>query len=137
VHLSIARRLLASTAGGGASDDDAAAAGRVYDTLWRALAPVVGDAGVRALLARSLRVSGREFPCLAEIRVELPSSEKNASIGAHIASCLRKHDPALAAAAAVDLYATFLALLARLVGEALTLQILRMADPAIQVEETE
>ena len=137
MHVSIARRLLGSASGGSASDGAAAAAGRVYDALSRALAPVVGPSGVRALLARSLRVSEREFPCLAEVRLELPPSEKNETIGAHIAGCLRKHEPAVAAAAATQLYATFLALLARLVGDGLTLQILRIAYPAIQFEETE
>jgi hypothetical protein len=140
VHVSIAKRLLASATGGAVSGgdalDDAAAAGRVYETLARALAPVVGEAGVRALLARSLKLSVREFPCLAEIAIGGPQSEESTRIGPHIAGCLRKHDPPVAADAAANLYATFLALLARLVGEALTLQILRMAYPAIQAEET-
>jgi hypothetical protein len=141
IDVSIARQLLASTASMGAFGDDpadsAAAAGRVYEALWRALAPVVGDAGVRALLARSLRASASDFPCLTDVRLGMPSSEKGASIAAHIEARLREQDASIAADAAVRLYATFLTLLARLVGRAVTLQILRMAHPAIQVEEME
>ncbi len=83
-------------------------------------------------------MTAREFPLLAQVKIDLPPSWENASVGAHLADCLRMHDPAVASSAATSLYATFLALLARLVGEALTLQLLRMADPAIQLaEETE
>ena len=54
-HVEVAKRLLAHERGsGGDAPERAAAAVRVYGSLFRALAPVIGAAGVGALFARSV-----------------------------------------------------------------------------------
>ena len=50
----LARRMLSHESAGGGAATHAAAAARVYERLADRLAPLVGAAGVRALLARSV-----------------------------------------------------------------------------------
>ena len=55
------------------SGDDAVqrarAAVRVHDVLVARLAPLVGSAGVRALVTRSVALTRAELPCLEEVLV--------------------------------------------------------------------
>jgi hypothetical protein len=89
---------------------------RVYDRLAQRLSPLIGDAGVTALAARSLHLAQREFPWLAEIRNHDHGREPFAQLG----PCLARQDPLVARDAAAALLATFNELLRTLVGERLT-----------------
>ena len=92
-----------------------AAAGRVYGRLALRLVPLIGDGGVAALIARSLHLAQREFPCLAELR---PSEFREGF--AQLGPCLARQEPQVATEAAAAVLATFTELLEALVGERLT-----------------
>jgi hypothetical protein len=92
------------------------AAVRVYGKMAQQLTPLIGDAGVEALAARSLYLAQREFPCLAEILNPEQSHEPFAQLG----PCLARQEPRVAIDAAAALLATFTELLKTLVGEGLT-----------------
>lgn len=119
-----ARQLLAHEgAVPGSSAECAAAAGRVYDKLHAHLAPLLGSAGVRALLVRSAKLRQDQFPFL-ELAV-VDSSTK-------LRECLRAQDTAVATEAAAALFGTFFALITTFIGERLTTQALRRAWPTIE-----
>ena len=121
-----ARSLLAQEgASGGSSQDYAAAAGRVYDKLHAHLAPLLGSAGVQALLVRSARLVQRESASLAGVGAALDNSSA-------LSASLQALDPASASTAAEALFGTFFTLLATFIGERLTLEALRRAWPTIQ-----
>jgi hypothetical protein len=131
-HVDAARRLLADEASRHAELGPTAAAGRVYERLFDALAPVIGPAGVRALIARSARLNKTEFPCLAHALSsrELPADAEQTSV--HLVACLDELEPCVAAKVAIDLYATFLGLMTTFIGERLVTQLLKTAFPALQ-----
>jgi len=119
-----ARLLLAHEgAVAGSAAECAAAAGRDYDKLHAHLAPLLGSAGVRALLVRSVKLRQGQFPFL-EVAV-VDSSTK-------LAECLRAQDAAVAAELAAALFGTFFALINKFIGERLTTQALRRAWPTIE-----
>jgi hypothetical protein len=127
------RRALTQEAG---TDADAkalaAAALRVYDTLAGQLALLIGEGGVRALTARSLHLVRRDFPWLAEAQDPDPSEGPFAQVG----SCLERQEPAIATEAAAAVLATLGGLLATLIGETLTMRVLRAAWPSAFPHET-
>lgn len=131
-HAEAAKRMLAQEcASGGTTELRAAAAVRVYETLFRALAPVIGAAGVWALFARSVRLASADFPCLKEIPMTAAPSESDVQGAQHLASCFRKLEPAAVAEGATAVYAAFLGLLAKLIGERLVMQVVKTAFPAM------
>lgn len=99
------------------------AAGRVYDKIHAHLAPLLGSAGVRALLGRSIKLSQSRFSFLEAASVE--SSTK-------LRECLQAQDAAVATESAAAVFGTFLALLTIFIGERLTTQALRRAWPTIE-----
>jgi hypothetical protein len=111
----------------------AAAAVRVYDTLAGQLALLIGDGGVRALTARSLHLVQRDFPWLAEAR------EPDATEGpfAQVAFCLERQEPAVAREGAAAVLTTLGGLLEALIGETLTMRVLRAAWPRAFPDETQ
>ena len=111
----------------------AAAALRVYDTFASQLALLIGAGGVRALTARSLHLVQRDFPWLAEAQEPDPSEGSFAQV----AFCLERQEPAVATEAAVALLATLGGLLEALIGEALTMRVLRAAWPSAFPDETQ
>jgi hypothetical protein len=111
----------------------AAAALRVYDTLAGQLALLIGDGGVRALTARSLHLVQREFPWLAEAQAPDPSEGPFAQV----VSSLERQEPAVATEAAAAALATLGALLEALIGETLTMRVLRAAWPSAFPDETQ
>ncbi len=130
-HVEAARRLLShGSAGGGHPREPAAAAGRVYTSLFKSLAPIVGDAGVRALLARSARLRRAELPALADVLALTEPPAPHQKVTQELAATLGKLDPAAASAAATALYATFLGLLTSFIGDRLVSQLLEGAFPA-------
>ncbi len=110
-------------AGGGADEPPMAAAARVYERLHTHLAPLVGDAGVEALLVRSARLAQGELAWLSEVPIADRSAKLRASLHAQ--------EAAVGAESLAALYGTFFALLASLIGERLTTQVLRGAWPMI------
>lgn len=121
-HLEWARRLLAHEGVPGSLDAQSAAAGRVYDKLHAHLAPLIGAAGVQALLVRSARLTQPQFRFLD---VALLEDSLKLSEG------LQAQGPAVAAESAAALFATFFALVTTFIGERLTTQLLRSAWPMI------
>jgi hypothetical protein len=111
----------------------AAAAVRVYDTIAGQMALLIGDGGVRALTARSLHLVQRDFPWLAEAKEPDPSEGPFAQVGFR----LERQEPAVATAAAAEALATLGGLLAALIGETLTMRVLRAAWPSAFPEETQ
>jgi len=110
----------------------AAAALRVYGTLAGQLAVLIGDGGVRALTARSLHLVQRDFPWLAEAQEPDPSEGPFAQLGFSLA----RQEPAVATKAAAAALATLGGLLEALIGEALTMRVLRAAWPSAFQDET-
>jgi hypothetical protein len=127
-----ARRLLAHEGAAGSAHEHAAtAAGRVYDKIHAHMAPLVGDAGVQLLFARSAKLAQGEFTGLAEISILEGSTQ--------LRERLQERDPPLAPESAEALFGTFFALVTTFIGERLTTQVLRRAWPTIEetgAEET-
>ena len=111
----------------------AAATLRLYETLAAQLALLIGEAGVRALTARSLHLVQRDFAWLGEARDPGPSERPFAQVGLRLA----RQEPALAREAAATALATLGGLLATLIGDALTISVLRAAWPSAFPHETQ
>ena len=118
--LATSRRLLAHEGAADSAHEWATAAARVYDKLHAHLDPLLGVAGVQALLVRSARLAMGEFDCL-----------KVAALGdsTKLRECLQAQDVAVAPGAAVALFGHFFALVTSFIGERLTSQVLRSAWP--------
>ena len=125
VQVERARRLLAHEGAAGSADEAAVAAGRVYDKLDAHLAPLLGAAGVQALLVRSATLTQGEFPFLT---VAGPDASTK------LRECLRAQDPSVATESAAALFGTFFTLITTFIGERLAVQALRRAWP--KIEET-
>jgi hypothetical protein len=120
-HADAARRLLAlePVVGEGATAR-AAAAERAYDEVSARLAPVIGVAGVEALVARSARIITADFPFMAEVRANHPPRSD-------LVECLRRVEPDEAASAAEALFATLFGLTGSLIGDRLLQRLLPLA----------
>jgi hypothetical protein len=125
--LEVARRILEHEppSGPGASER-AAAAVRVYEHLFERLSPVIGVAGMRAVLARSARLTTPEFPCFDAVCV---ASELAAE---RLHACLLQLEEGQMADAAAALYGTLVGLLNSFIGKRLVWQVLRSAFPGIE-----
>ena len=111
----------------------ATAALRLYETLAGQLALLIGEAGVRALTARSLHLIQRDFPWLAEARDPGHSERPFAQVSLR----LERQEPALARQAAAAALATLGGSLATLIGEVLTMRVFRAAWPSAFPNETQ
>jgi hypothetical protein len=133
----MAERVFAETAGKGDDVDEALAAfANVYERLERVLSSVLGDAGYRAILVRSLRKAEAMHPCLEGITlVEAGTFLEPLRIR------LRQEEPVTIREASVTLTTYFIELLWTLIGADLTLKLLRRAWPeditsALNLSET-
>jgi hypothetical protein len=108
----------------------------VYEALFRVLAPVLGAAGVRALLARSVKLTGVRFPALAAAVVAADILDGKAPVGERLVEGLGKLEPDLAGEVAATLYANLFGLMANLIGESLVQQMIKRAFPALDPCET-
>lgn len=124
--LATSRRLLAHEGAAGGARDWASAAGLVYDKLHAHLDPILGVAGVQALLVRSAKLTHAEFTGL-EVAALADSTKLRA--------CLQAQDAAVAAGSAVALFGHFFALITAFIGEQLTSQVLRRAWPTFAETE--
>lgn len=125
----VAQRLLAHEWGEDAGQQ-ASAAGRVYDRIFRAFAPIIGAAGVRAIFARSVRLSAAEFPCLEEVVTPV---ETHANYGQRLVACIGKLEADAASNVGVGLYAALLDLLCTFIGQPIVWQILHNAFPGVDM----
>lgn len=93
---------------------------------WRSIAahltPVIGARGMHALFMRSLQLTSTAYPWLAAAQ-DIDTDTCVASLGAALA----KHDIGQAIAAVNALFVAFIELLASLIGESLTEQLLQLA----------
>ena len=120
------RRMLAREAGTGASAPAiAAATRRLCERLAGQLAPLVGDAGVAAICARSLHLTQRNVPGVAAVH----ASDQSEGPFVLLQRSLEQQEPAAATEAAVALLATVSELLTSFIGEGLTTRLLREAWP--------
>ena len=119
------RRMLAREAGTGANAPAvAAAARRLCERFAQQLTPLVGDAGVAAICARSLHLTQRNVPGLAPVRASAQGETPFALL-----QSLEQQEPAAASEAAVAVLATASELLALFIGESLTTRLLCEAWP--------
>jgi hypothetical protein len=120
------RRILTREAGTGAdASATAAATSRVCERFTHQLTPLIGDAGVTAICARSLHLAQRQFPELASVR----PLDQGAGPLALLQSFLEQQEPAAATEVAVAVLATASELLASFIGESLTTRLLCEAWP--------
>jgi hypothetical protein len=95
--------------------------------LWRSMAEqiisVVGQGGFQSLYARSIFMAQRSHPWLAQPAASLPVD----LIFGTLSTCLAEHTPDQAQAANALLMLTFTDLVASLIGESLTVRILKTA----------
>jgi hypothetical protein len=133
VHVETAQQLLTHEgANVGSADLRAAAAGRVYASLFLALAPVVGPAGLRALLARSFVLTQRELPTLRDLPMTSDRPTSDLIDAEYLVARLRHLEPIATSETATHLYATLFELMSTFIGEELVLQILRGAFPELR-----
>jgi len=109
----------------------AASAASVLERLQARLAPLVGSAGMRALFARAVGLTSREFPALAQLRADMLN--EHVSAAESLTGALSHLDAAGAQQAATALYTNFLELTSSLIGERLVLLVLQRAFPSVDV----
>ena len=122
-HLEVALRLLALEGA------DPEAAVRVYARMAARFEPLIGVAGMRAILVRSAKLSVAEYPCFASLAVAPPGSMH--TVEDRLQASFGEHEPAPLSAAAA-LYGKLLGLLTSFIGESLVRQVLRGAFPALE-----
>jgi hypothetical protein len=110
----------------------AAAALRLSDALGGELAVLIGAGGVKALAARSLHILQPAFPWLAEAQRSSPDGPFK-----QLAFCMERQEPGVATEAAAAVLATLAGLLVTLIGETLTVGVLRAAWPSAFPNETQ
>lgn len=126
-----ARRLVA----GDSSTHVAAGVVHACEQLTYHLARLVGEVGMRTLLARSVALTSARFPWLANT---IPNTAPVDDPWASLRTALELQDPHAAGEAFVDLLSTFVELLGRLLGEGLAVRLLHEVWPEVfrEVKET-
>lgn len=100
----------------------------VCEQLTRHLARIVGEIGMRTLLARSAALTSARFPWLVNtISATAPADAPWASLR----SAMERQDPGTASEAFFDLLSTFVELLGRLIGEGLVARLLHEVWPEV------
>lgn len=100
------------------------AIGRAWDDAARLLAPILGDAGFEALRSRALYLAQREFP--PDRAAERTAAEK---LPVDMGTWLQQFEPSMAIEAASTMFSAFGNLLQNLIGDRLTMRLLRKAWP--------
>ena len=109
----------------------AAAVGNVNQRLHHRLAPLIGVTGMRALFARSVKLTCVQHPVLLALRT--PELGDNANIADPLVRLLSKLEYDVAWATATALYANLINLTSTLIGERLVLLVLQRAFPKLDV----
>ena len=127
VRQRVFRRMLEREVGTGADVPAiAAAARRLCEHFAEQLTPLIGDAGVAAICARSLHLTELNARGLASVRASPQGAD---APFARLQLFLEQQGPAAATEAAVAVLATASELLASFIGEGLTTSLLREAWP--------
>ena len=127
-----AKRLVA----GDSAAHVAAGAVRACEQLTSHLARLVGEAGIRTLLARSAALTSARFPWLSST---IPRTAPADSPWAALRAAMELQDPHTASEAFADLLSTFVELLGRMIGEGLVVRLLQEVWPGVfpdDVKET-
>jgi hypothetical protein len=120
------RQLLARKAGKDPGVPAIAAAARhLCERFAHYLTPVIGEAGIAAIWARSLHLVQRQLPLVAP----LEGSDQREGPFAGLQGSLEQQEAAVAAKAAVAVLTTASELLTLFIGESLTTRLLREAWP--------
>ena len=129
-QFALAKRLLAREVE--VLHDPAAAAASLYTRMLAQLAPLIGRAGVHALLLRSAKLTCTEHPCLAEFTSFAMHKEPQAvtSHAGQLRVCLQAQLPFITMEPAEVLFGNLLSLLAAFIGDRLTAQVLEDAWPS-------
>lgn len=129
-QFALAKRLLAREVE--VLHDPAAAAASLYTRMLAQLAPLIGRAGVHALLLRSAKLTCIEHPCLAEFTSFAIHKDPQAvtSHAGQLRVCLQAQLPFITMEPAEVLFGNLLSLLAAFIGDRLTAQVLEDAWPS-------
>lgn len=100
------------------------AIGRAWDDAGKLLAPIIGEAGFSALRSRALHLAQREYP---PDRAAAPTAAEKLPVD--LETWLQQFEPALTIEAASAMFSAFANLLHNLIGERLTMRLLRKAWP--------
>jgi len=106
-------------------------AARAYERLSDRLAPLIGAAGLEALLARSVKLTKADYPSMGDYDGGEETNGQEASPAQRLRACLAAVDATVASSVVTSLYATLHGLLRALIGQELVRQILRSAFPAM------
>ncbi len=130
-HFRIAGRLLQVES---VEDDgvDMGAARRVLEKLNGDLAGLVGTVGVHALQGRALRLAQREYAVLREVQVNATAAGELDGLG----RAAQDADAETIRAGLVALLGHLIGLLASLMGEDLTLRLLRRVWPDLDLDDS-
>jgi hypothetical protein len=113
---------------GGSSTHVAASAVQACEQLSQHLARLIGENGVRMLLARSAALASVRFPWLSGA---IPRTASADSPWTALSAAMESQDPHTAGEGFVDLLSTFIELLGRLIGDALVERLLHELWPAL------
>ena len=129
-------RLIAHQADGqpATSESLAAASGRVLEGLSLGLAQVIGLSGVKAIFLRAVNLCRPEFPFLDARFVPL---ERGDDMAERLRACLREQAPEVVREASMTLLATFVGLLAAVIGDRLAWSLLQQAWPDTELSEVD
>ena len=117
-----------SLVAGDSSAQVAAGAVHACERLTYHLARLIGEIGIRTLLARSVALTSARFPWLANtVPGTAPADAPWASLG----TAMELQDPHTASEAFVDLLSGFVGLLERLIGEGLVMRLLQEVWPEV------
>lgn len=126
-HVHVSRALFAFER---VAADERVAASRLFARMFQELAPLVGERGVIAVFARSTVHAKKRYDGLTKLTITVDSLEA-------VGEALRKHFDAATgehvSQGAVELCATFLELMSRLVGQDLILQLIQRAWPDVDL----
>ncbi len=130
-QLELARRLLTREVR--SPPDPAGAAARMYEGVLAHLSPLIGTAGVHALLARSINLAKAEHPCLNDFHTlsVVPHPDELGSPSERLRDCLQKQQPLETLEPAVIVFANLFALLTAFIGDRLTIQVIAGAWPEL------
>ena len=126
--VAVAKKLLAGTGDDAAPSRVAARAVQAIEQVTSHLAPLVGETGVRAVLARSVALSSATFPWLAGT---IPIVRPAESPWASLLVAMERQDTRTISEGFVALLSTFIGLLERLVGERLAARLMHDVWPEV------